>query len=65
MTPQESNCKAFHAAKTCERIDPLAFGNVSLLAIMHNDTHGYDKTLPMNMGFYPNAINNEREKMVG
>ena len=67
MTPQDPNCKAFHAAKTCERLDPLAFGSVSVLAIMHNHTHGYDKAFPMNMGETVRqvAINNECERLVG
>ena len=50
LGPKRPGCTAFHAAGTCERLDPLASGQVSLLAILHNDAHGYDKTLPVNMG---------------
>lgn len=50
LDPKRPGCTAFHAADTCERLDPLANGQVSMLAILHNDAHGYDKTLPVNMG---------------
>ena len=47
---RKPGCAAFHAANTCQRLDPLAGGRVSMLAIVHNDSHGYDKTFPPNMG---------------
>lgn len=53
MTTRDANCKAYHAANTCDRLDPLAKGTVSLLALMHNESHGYDKVLPENMGVFP------------
>jgi len=61
MTPRDPKCGAYHAADTCERLDPLAGGQVSILAIMHNDTHGYDKTFPHGMGetVFPKAVKGE------
>jgi len=50
LWPRRVGCTAFHAVDTCERLDPLAGGQASMLAIIHNDAHGYDKTFPCNMG---------------
>jgi hypothetical protein len=56
MNTKKPGCTAFHAADTCERLDPLAGGQASVLAIMHNDAHGYDKTFPCNMGVTTRAV---------
>jgi len=61
-SPRNPNCLAYHCCDTCDRVDPLTANGVSVLALLHNETHGYDKVFPHNMGVYPEKIEGKWEE---